>query len=152
MLRGRRIPDLTREQAVPYRIKCLDRTHTNRKSTPDEWIVLLGPGWRPFWGILFRMLDVFAGHQEYPSGLFGAKSQFGSLRIRDSDFFFMLRSRGCSPYCNSITSTLNFRSNTRQTMFIRETSFFALALLLTISVTVSAQQLTAQTKRQKRAT
>src|SRR5439155_18884709 len=80
------------------------------------------------------------------------KSQFGSLRIRDSDFFFMLRSRGCSPYCNSITSTLNFRSNTRQTMFIRETSFFALALLLTISVTVSAQQLTAQTKRQKRAT
>lgn len=51
--------------AVPYRIKCLDRTHTNRKSTPDEWIVLVRPGCRPFLGILFRVLDVFAGHQEY---------------------------------------------------------------------------------------
>ena len=37
-------------------------------------------------------------------------------------------------------------------MFIRERSFIALALLLTISVAASAQLLTAQTKRPKRAT
>ncbi len=37
-------------------------------------------------------------------------------------------------------------------MFIRERSFIALALLLTISVAAFAQQLTTQTKRQKRAT
>src|SRR2546427_1760219 len=63
MLRSRGIPDLTRKQPVPYRIQCLDRTHTYRKSTPDEWIVIVRPGCRPFWGILFRMLDVLAGHQ-----------------------------------------------------------------------------------------
>jgi hypothetical protein len=39
MLRSRGIPDFTRELPVPYRIKCLDRTHTNRKWTPHEWIV-----------------------------------------------------------------------------------------------------------------
>ncbi len=39
MLRRRRIPNLNWEQAVAYRIKCLDRTHTNWKSSPQEWIV-----------------------------------------------------------------------------------------------------------------
>src|SRR2546425_1052696 len=51
MLRCRRIPDLTREAAVPYRIKSLDGAHTNRKSPPDEWIVLGLPMCRPFFGI-----------------------------------------------------------------------------------------------------
>src|SRR5262249_22143505 len=40
MLRCRRVPDLTGEQAVPYRIKSLDGMHTNRESPPDELIVL----------------------------------------------------------------------------------------------------------------
>src|ERR1700687_910375 len=40
VLRGRRIPDLTSEQAVPRRIQRMDRTHTNRKSTPSKRIVL----------------------------------------------------------------------------------------------------------------
>jgi hypothetical protein len=43
VLAGRRIPDLAREKAIPYRINRLDRTHTNRKAAPDEWIVLVCP-------------------------------------------------------------------------------------------------------------
>jgi len=39
MLRGRGVPDLAGEQAMPRSIACVDRTHTNRKSTADEWIV-----------------------------------------------------------------------------------------------------------------
>src|SRR5215470_10753440 len=67
MLRSCRIPDLTREQAVPHRIKSLDGTHTNRKSPPDEWIVLGRPVRRPFFGILFRMLNILVSHKEYPA-------------------------------------------------------------------------------------
>src|ERR1700687_1647794 len=40
VLHGRRIQDLTSEQAVPRRIQRMDRTHTNRRSTPSERIVL----------------------------------------------------------------------------------------------------------------
>src|SRR5262249_43088050 len=64
MLRRRRIPDLAGEAAAPYHIKSLDGTYTNRKSTPDEWIVLRRPVRRLFWGILFRMLNILVGHQE----------------------------------------------------------------------------------------
>src|SRR5260370_17085669 len=64
MLRSRRIPDFTRKRAVPYHIKCLDRAHPNRISTADERIVLVGPGSRGFWGLLFRMPYVFGGHHE----------------------------------------------------------------------------------------
>src|SRR5437899_2900434 len=67
MLRSRGIPDLARKQAVPYLIECLDRPHTHRKSTANEWIVRVRPGCRPFWGMLFPMLDDFPGHQEYLS-------------------------------------------------------------------------------------
>src|SRR5262245_15913241 len=66
MLRRRRIPDLTGEPAVPYRIKSLDGTHTDRKSPPDEWIVLGRPVRRPFLGILFRILNILVSHQESP--------------------------------------------------------------------------------------
>src|SRR5881296_971410 len=64
MLRCRRIPDLTGELTVPYRIKSLDGTHTNRKSPPDEWIVLARPVCRLFWGRFLRMLNIFVSHQE----------------------------------------------------------------------------------------
>src|SRR5207249_11948473 len=67
MLRCRRIPDLTGELTVPYRIKSLDGTHTNRKSPPDEWIVLARPVCRLFWGRFLRMLNIFVSHQEYLS-------------------------------------------------------------------------------------
>src|SRR5262245_26145178 len=66
MLRRRRIPDLTGEQAVPYRIKSLDGTHTNRKSPSDEWVVLGRPVRRHFFGILFRMLNILVSHQDSP--------------------------------------------------------------------------------------
>src|SRR5262249_33913717 len=65
MLRRRRIPDLTGEAAVPHRIKSLGGTHTDRKSPPDEWIVLGRPVRRPFLGILFRMLNILISHKEY---------------------------------------------------------------------------------------
>src|SRR5215510_1676248 len=65
MLRRRRIPDLTGEQAVPHRIKSLDGTHTDGKSPTDEWIVLERPVRRPFLGILIRMLNILVSHKEY---------------------------------------------------------------------------------------
>src|SRR5262249_27030625 len=64
MLRRRRVPDLTGKQAVPYRITSLDGTHTNRKSPPDERIVLARPVCRLFWGIFFRLRNIFVSHQE----------------------------------------------------------------------------------------
>src|ERR1700682_3012915 len=60
MLRSRGIPDFAREHSVPCRIKCLDRTHTNRKPPSEEWIIVVGSR-----GIFFRILDAFTGHQEY---------------------------------------------------------------------------------------
>ena len=70
MLRSRRIPDLAREQAVPHRIKGLDRTHTNGESTSEKGIVLVGPERGPLWGIVSCLPDVVAGHHEYLSNEF----------------------------------------------------------------------------------
>src|SRR5262245_30203730 len=62
MLRRCRIPDLTGEPAVPYRIKPLDGTHTNREPPPDERIVFGRPVRSPFFGMLFRTHSIHVSH------------------------------------------------------------------------------------------
>jgi hypothetical protein len=62
VLRGRGIPDRTREQAVAHHIQRLDGAHTHRKSTPGELIALVHPGGRPWCGRWVQMLDMFPGH------------------------------------------------------------------------------------------
>src|SRR5213593_2816312 len=68
MFHARGIPDLARERAVSRRIHGADRTHTNWKSAPSEWIILVysfGAGCGLFRGQLVRMCRFFSGHQEY---------------------------------------------------------------------------------------
>jgi hypothetical protein len=60
MLRGRGIPDLTREQAVPSGVKRLGCPHANRESAPDKWIVFVRPRRGLSVGILPGSLEVFA--------------------------------------------------------------------------------------------